>query len=171
MEPEQTLWKGTPSQVLHLPSLLLGLLFAGALTAAILLTAFVTGPIALAAAAAAWFVCLLPWMCKAIATRFDNYELTSERLHHRSGVLNRKIEVLELYRVKDMRLEMPLLFRIFGLSRIILETSDRSTPLVKLNGIAGGLALADLVRKNVETMRDRKRVREVDYESDDDFAA
>lgn len=169
MDSEQTLWKGTPSQILHLPSLFLGIVFAIALTVAALLTAVLTGPLAFAAIAAAWVVCLLPWLCKAVATRFDNYELTCERFRHSFGVLHRKIEVLELYRVKDMRIEMPLHFRIFGLSRIILETSDRSTPTVVLNGIPGGLALADLIRKNVETMRDRKRVREVDYESDDEL--
>lgn len=169
MDPEQSLWKGTPSQVLHLPSLLLGLVFAIALTAAALLTAVVSGPLAVAAIAAAWLVCLLPWACKAVATRFDNYELTNERLKHASGVLNRRHEVLELYRIKDMRLEMPLHFRIFGLGRIVLDTSDRSTPQVVLDGIRGSVGLSDLLRKNVEAMRDRKRVREVDYESDEDL--
>lgn len=167
MNAEEALWKGTPSQVLNLPALILGILVAGVVTAAALLTTLVVGPLVIPAIVAAWAICLLPWLCKAIATRFDNYELTTERLNHSEGVFSRSVEALELYRVKDMRLEMPLHFRIFGLSRILLETSDRSTPVVVLEGIHEGGKLADLIRRHVEIMRDKKRVREVDFEDED----
>jgi len=168
MSNEQILWKGTPSQVLNLPALLLGLLVGGVLTAVALLTTFVAGPLVIPIVAAVWVVCLFPWLCKAIATRFDNYELTNERLKHSSGVFSRSVDVLELYRVKDMRQELPFHFRLFGLSRILLETSDRTTPLVVLNAIHKGGAVADLIRSNVEIQRDKKRVREVDFEDDDE---
>lgn len=166
MSNEQILWKGTPSQVLNLPALLLGILAAGAITAAALLTTFVAGPLVIPVIAAAWVVCLFPWVCKAIATRFDNYELTNERLKHANGVFSRSVEVLELYRIKDMKQELPLHFRLFGLGRIVLETSDRSTPLVVLNAIHHCGEVADLIRSNVEIQRDKKRVREVDFEDD-----
>lgn len=167
MNSEETLWKGTPSQVLNLPAFLLGILVAGAVTAAALLTTLVIGPLVIPVIVGAWVICLLPWLFKAIATRFNNYELTTERLKHSRGVFSRSIDVLELYRVKDMRQEMPLHFRIFGLSRIFLETSDRTTPVVILQGIRDGGKLADLIRHRVEVMRDKKRVREVDFEDDD----
>lgn len=166
MSNEQILWKGIPSQVLNLPALLLGILAAGAITAAALLTTFVAGPLVIPVIAAAWVVCLFPWVCKAIATRFDNYELTNERLKHANGVFSRSVEVLELYRIKDMKQELPLHFRLFGLGRIVLETSDRSTPLVVLNAIHHCGEVADLIRSNVEIQRDKKRVREVDFEDD-----
>ena len=168
MSTEQILWKGTPSQVLNLPALLLGFLAAGVLTAAALLTTFVAGPLVIPVIAVAWVVCLFPWFCKMIATRFDNYELTNERLKHSCGVFSRSVEVLELYRIKDMRQELPLHFRLFGLGRILLETSDRSTPTVVLNAIHRSNEVADLIRSNVEAQRDKKRVREVDFEDDED---
>lgn len=168
MSNESTLWQGNPSQVLNLPAFLLGALIAAILTTVALFTLVMTGPLLIAVIAAIWAVCLLPWMTKALATRYDNYLLTSERLRHSRGIFNRNIEVLELYRVKDLRIELPLHFRIFGLSRIILETSDRSTPLVMLDGIKDGVAVSDLIRNQVETQRDKKRVREVDFDDDDD---
>jgi len=168
MSTEQSLWKGTPSQVLNLPALLLGVLAAGILTAAALLTTFVAGPLVVPVIAAAWAVSLFPWLCKTIATRFDNYELTNERLKHSRGVFSRSVEVLELYRIKDMKQELPFHFRLFGLGRILLETSDRSTPLVALNAIHRSGEIADLIRSNVEIQRDKKRVREVDFEDDDE---
>jgi uncharacterized membrane protein YdbT with pleckstrin-like domain len=103
-----------------------------------------------------------------ISTRFDNYELTNERLKHSSGVFSRNVDVLELYRVKDMKQELPFHFRIFGLGRILLETSDRSTPAVVLNAIHQSTEVADLIRRNVEAQRDKKRVREVDLEDDEE---
>ena len=99
MSTEQILWKGTPSQMLNLPVLLLGLLAAGVLTAAVLLTTFVAGPLVIPLIAVTWIACLFPWLCKVISTRFDNYELTNERLKHASGVFSRTIEVL----VDDVR--------------------------------------------------------------------
>ena len=168
MNSEEILWKGTPSQVLNLPALILGILLAAILTVAALLTAIVAGPLAIIAIAVAWVVCLFPWVCKAIATRFDNYELTNERLKHSSGVFSRSVEVMELYRIKDMRQELPFHFRLFGLSRILLETSDRTTPVVVLNAIHKGAEVSDLIRRNVEVMRDKKRVREVDLEDDEE---
>ncbi len=171
MTPETILWKGTPSQVLNLPALILGLLVGAILTTAALLTTFVAGPLVIPVIIVVWVVCLLPWIVKSIATRFDNYELTSERLKHSSGVFSRSIEVLELYRVKDMRQELPFHFRIFGLGRIMLQTSDRSTPEVVLNAIHHSSEVADLIRRNVEAQRDKKRVREVDFEDDEENGA
>lgn len=168
MNSEQVLWKGTPSQVLNLPALILGLLVGGVLTAAALLTTFVAGPLVIPLIIVVWIVCLLPWIAKSIATRFDNYELTTERLKHSSGVFSRSVEVLELYRVKDMKQELPFHFRIFGLGRILLQTSDRSTPDVVLNAIHRSTEVADLIRGHVEAQRDKKRVREVDFEDDGD---
>ncbi len=167
MTTEQILWQGTPSQVLNLPALVLGLLAGGVLTAVTLLTTFVAGPLVIPVIVVAWLICLFPWFCKGIATRFDNYELTNERLKHSRGVFSRSVEVLELYRIKDMRQELPLHFRIFGLGRILLETSDRSTPAVVLNAIHRCSEVADLIRSNVEAQRDKKRVREVDFEDDE----
>lgn len=168
MNSEQILWKGTPSQVLNLPALILGLLAGGVLTVAALLTTIVAGPLVIPAIIAVWVVCLFPWLVKMISTRFDNYELTNERLKHSSGVFSRNVDVLELYRVKDMKQELPFHFRIFGLGRILLETSDRSTPAVVLNAIHQSTEVADLIRRNVEAQRDKKRVREVDLEDDEE---
>ena len=167
MNEEQLIWKGTPSQVLNLPALFLGILAASALTVAALLTAVVTGPLALILIAVTWVVCLLPWLGKVIATRFHQYEVTNQRFKQITGVFSRRVEVMELYRIKDMELEMPFHFRIFGLSRIIMSTSDRTTPIIVMNAVRDGMKVSDQIRHYVEELRDKKRVREVDYEGDE----
>jgi hypothetical protein len=58
--------------------------------------------------------------------------------------------------------------RLTGLATIELETSDRSMPLLEVPAIHGGVELRELLRKHVELQRDRKRVRELDFEEGGD---
>ena len=90
------------------------------------------------------------------------YWLSDQRLRERRGVLFRKTEELELYRVKDISVEQPPLQRLFGRGRVVLRTSDRSTPIVVLSAIPTPLAVADLLRERVEACRVAKGVREID---------
>jgi uncharacterized membrane protein YdbT with pleckstrin-like domain len=95
------------------------------------------------------------------------FELTSERIRIYEGILNQKINEVELYRVKDTRLEKPFWMRIFGLSNIIMQTSDRSLPEVSILAVRGGVEIREKLRKQVEMLRDQKRVREVDFDGAD----
>lgn len=90
------------------------------------------------------------------------YKLTDERLTIKIGVLNRVTDELELYRVKDYVLDEPLISRIFGLSNIVLHTSDISNPVLRLEGIEKGSEILAKIRSNVEEQRRLKGVRELD---------
>lgn len=140
MAEERSVWNGTPSQVVNLPAfILLGLFF--------------------------WLVIpLLVMLWKWLVVKNIKYELTTERLRLRHGVLNKETDDLELYRVRDYKLEQPFWLRIFSLGNIVLKTSDRSHPLVTIKAIRDGEAMRELLRKYVEECRVRKQVREVDFE-------
>lgn len=97
-----------------------------------------------------------------LRTALHRYELTAQRLKERSGVISRQTEELELYRVKDIAVEEPLLQRLFGRGRVVLQTSDRSTPKVILNCIRSPREVARLLREQVEKCRVLKGVREID---------
>ena len=58
---------------------------------------------------------------------------------------------------------MPLIVR-FSLANIILDTADKTTPRVVLQGIPQAEELANQIRQHVETQRQRKRVREIDLD-------
>ena len=68
-------------------------------------------------------------------------------------------EDLELYRVRDTRLEQNLWERMFGLGEIVLFTSDASTPEIHLHYIRDAGRVRELIRKLAEARRDAKRVR------------
>ena len=88
------------------------------------------------------------------------YTLTAQRLRVQQGLLFRRTEELELYRVKDISVDQPLLQRLAGCGRVVLETTDRSTPHIVLDAIPDPLAVADLIRDFVEQCRVAKGVRE-----------
>ncbi|WP_353567733.1 PH domain-containing protein [Haloferula sargassicola] len=153
---EEILWKGRPSQWLNLGKYLAGLIGV----AGIAVAGMFSFPLIWAAAVLplAWMV----WVC--LQTRCRVYELTTERLRLYDGVFNQTIDEVELYRVKDTTMERPFWFRMFGLSNLHLDTSDRSHPQVTIKAVPDGIDLRETLRKQVEYWRDRKRVREVDFD-------
>lgn len=140
MSDEKSVWNGTPSQVINIPAFALwGIFF------------WLVIPI---------FIILWKWL----VVKNTKYELTTERLKIRHGVLNKKMDDLELYRVRDFKLERPFFLRLFSLGNIILQTSDKSHPVVILRAIQNGEDIREQIRNMVEACRVKKRVREVDYE-------
>jgi uncharacterized membrane protein YdbT with pleckstrin-like domain len=80
------------------------------------------------------------------------------------GIFNQKLDDVELYRVKDTSMERPFWYRLFGLSTLIIETSDRSQPHIQIKAVHDADNLRETLRKQVEFWRDKKRVREVDFD-------
>jgi len=110
-----------------------------------------------------WLVVpLLILLVRYLRTAMHVYELTPQRLRETAGLLSRQTEELELYRVKDVSIEEPLLQRIFGRGTVVLATSDRSTPVVILSCIPDPRGVADTIRNLVERCRVTKGVREID---------
>jgi uncharacterized membrane protein YdbT with pleckstrin-like domain len=90
------------------------------------------------------------------------YRLTTQRLTETSGLLSKDTQTLELYRVKDIAIEQPFMQRMFGRGRVVMVTSDRSTPRVVLSAISQPQRVASIIRDHVERARVTKGVREID---------
>ncbi|MBM4098074.1 MAG: DUF4339 domain-containing protein [Planctomycetes bacterium] len=140
-EGERLLWQGRPSQVVNLGKYILcGLFF------------WLVIPV---------FIALWRWL----EVRCVLYEVTDQRFRITHGVLNRRMDELELYRVKDTVFEQPFFLRIFSLANILIASSDIATPRAAILALPADEArrLRETIRDRVERLRDRKRVREVDY--------
>jgi uncharacterized membrane protein YdbT with pleckstrin-like domain len=140
MVQEVEVWSGSPSQLSRFKdycvALLLSLLLIGI-------------PYAL-------------WIYLDVKTR--RFELTTQRLKVHSGVLSKKTDELELYRVKDTRYEQPLMLRLFGLGNVIIVSSDSTSPVSMLSGIKDGHVVRERIRELVEERREQKRVRVAEVE-------
>ena len=138
MAEEKLIWHGTPSQVVNIPAFVFwGLLF------------WLVVPL---------FVILWQWL----VVKMTKYELTTERLRTRYGVINKKIDELELYRVRDYKLDQPIYLRIFSLGNIILQTSDLTNPTIRIRAIPNSEQVREQIRTYVEACRVKKGVRELD---------
>ncbi len=104
------------------------------------------------------------WLGRWFTNRATTYELTTQRLRITRGILNRRLDELELYRVKDYVLEQPLFLRLLGLGNLTLVSSDATTPTVALRAIRDAADVREKLRSAVQIERDRKRVRELDVD-------
>lgn len=107
---------------------------------------------------------LFMFIWRYLTTKFKKFEITNERIIEHKGVLSRTTDELELYRVKDIKLHQPFFLRLFKLSNIVLSTTDRSSSILIIKGIENGQDLRNILRKSVEERRDKKKVREIDFE-------
>jgi uncharacterized membrane protein YdbT with pleckstrin-like domain len=103
-------------------------------------------------------------LTRYLQTKNHVFELTTERLKITEGIFSKVTETLELYRVKDIEVLQPFIYRIVGLENIKVNTSDLSSPVVMLDGIPQDVGFADKMRNAVETVRMQKKVREIDIE-------
>lgn len=99
-----------------------------------------------------------------IVLRATRYELTSQRISLSRGVFSKTRDAMELYRVRDITVFEPFVFRMFGVGNVVLQTSDRTNRTFTFQAVKNPSDLADLVRQNVEGCRMRKGVREIDVE-------
>lgn len=90
------------------------------------------------------------------------YEITSEELRHYSGIIKRKQEYIELFRVKDLKIEKPLIYRLFGQGNLIIYSSDKTTPVFRLDAIKEPDEKYKVLRGLVDLNRREKHVFEVD---------
>jgi uncharacterized membrane protein YdbT with pleckstrin-like domain len=137
---EETVWRGTSSQWKNLGMYVLCGLFCWLIV-----------PIFIA-------------LARYLQTKCKVYELTTERLKITQGVFSKVTDTLELYRVKDLEMQQPFIYRLAGVENIHINTSDQSTPFVFVEAIPSSVGFADKLRNNVEIIRQQKRVREVDIE-------
>ena len=136
---EPIVWMGKPSQVTNLFAYIVCFLFSPLLFPLVI----------------AYYI--------YIKTKRTIYVITDERLRVYSGVFIRRIDDVELYRVKDTIYLQPFFLAWFGLCNIQLITSDATWGDAIIAGIPNGRMIREKIRHVVEKAREKKGVREVDY--------
>jgi uncharacterized membrane protein YdbT with pleckstrin-like domain len=97
------------------------------------------------------------------------YEVTPERLIVRRGIIFKSIDEIELYRIKDVRMDFSLLNQWAGIGTVCLTSSDettRSGDLV-MRHIDKAQARREEFRRLVDAARRLRGVREIDMVHED----
>jgi len=96
------------------------------------------------------------------------YELTEDRLILRKGIFVKSIDEIELYRVKDVRMDFTLVNQWAGIGTLGVDSSDETTrggPLV-IPHIERAAERREELRRLVDAARQKRRVRELDVAGD-----
>lgn len=90
---------------------------------------------------------------------FTRYSLSEDRLFVSVGLLNIKDDEILLYRVRDIDTSRTLWQRIFGVGTITVMSSDKSMPNLVLQNVKDPVFVKELLHKQVEDMKIKRRVR------------
>lgn len=110
-------------------------------------------------------VILIKWIGNLATT----YEVTADRLIIRRGIFNKSIDEIELYRVKDIRIDFSLINQWADIGTISILSSDETTgdvPLV-IADVDAARRRREELRALVDAARQKRRVREIDMHEDE----
>lgn len=96
-------------------------------------------------------------------SRATRYRITNQRVVVETGLLSKRLDQIDLYRIHDYVVERPLGQRLLGTGNLILRTQDRSTPAVTLHGLSTDVVvLYERLRNATEAEKRRRGVRVLD---------
>ena len=163
---ESVLWKGHPSQILNFWTfLVLGIVTTSGLY-------LIDGPVPVhewvsgvssIQVKTLWisFFVMIAWLI-ALMTLLTRYSVTNERLKKSRGLLVRKCDQMELYRIRDFQIKRPLALWLLGYGHITIHSSDRSHPTLTLLAIKRPERVIDVIRNQAEQVKKDRGVREFD---------
>jgi membrane protein YdbS with pleckstrin-like domain len=91
-----------------------------------------------------------------------HYQITSQRFNHQSGILTRTSDRIEMIDIDDVTFTQGIIERILNVGTIKLSSSDRTHPVILLQGISDVKRIADLID---DARRRERRKRGVHIES------
>jgi len=100
----------------------------------------------------------LGFLGRIIKTASLRWKITSQRIQTERGVLAKKIEVVELWRVEDISYAQSLWERLLNEANITLTSMDKSTPKLVISGLTHHRELYENLRAAIEKRRREQRV-------------
>ncbi|HSQ67777.1 MAG TPA: PH domain-containing protein [Polyangiaceae bacterium] len=93
------------------------------------------------------------------------YRITSQRVVIEYGVLSKRVEQIDLYRIVDFIVTRSFGQRIMGTGTITLDSTDKSTPDIRIEGVRTNvMGLYERMRAASLVEKQRRGVRTVDLE-------
>lgn len=112
---------------------------------------------------------LVLFVTKWFANLATTYEVTADRIVLHRGILRKSIDEIELYRVKDVRIDFSIINQLADLGTISIASSDETTrdgPLV-IADVERARARREQLRGLVNAARRERGVREIDMVHED----
>ncbi|MBK9072452.1 MAG: PH domain-containing protein [Myxococcales bacterium] len=85
--------------------------------------------------------------------RSIRFRVTSTNIEFERGILSKNIDVLELWRCRDVRYRQSLTDRMLGIAHIDIFTTDVTTPQIEMIGLPASRQLFEQIRDSIELQR------------------
>ncbi len=92
------------------------------------------------------------------ATRSTRWKITSRRIEIEQGLLSKRVETLELWKVRDVELRQTLVDRMFDVSSVLVTAQDNATPALEIRGLPGSRDVYDRLMTAVMNARQQRGI-------------
>lgn len=86
------------------------------------------------------------------------FRVSNTAIEHERGLLSKRIDVIQLWRVKDVSYRQTLTDRILGIAHVMVIASDATTPNLEIVGLPASRQLFENLRDAIEIQRQAKNV-------------
>ena len=90
--------------------------------------------------------------------RSERVGISNHRIETQLGILSRRLDTLELWRVNDIAFEQSIFDRLIGRTIITVYSQDKTAPVLRLVGLPGGQEIYRKLRDAVDRARQQRRV-------------
>ena len=106
------------------------------------------------------FTCGIYFNIVSVSRLYTRYTLTTERLKVTKGFFSKSVVEIELFRVKDTKVEQSFLNRLVGIGHIDVISSDQ-TGRIKLTNLPKALQRREEIMRLSNEARERKGIRTI----------
>ncbi len=98
------------------------------------------------------------WFAINLYRRSIKFRVTSTAIETERGFLSRRIDVLQLWRCRDVRFKQRLSDRLLGIAHVEVFAQDATTPHLEIVGMPASHELFEQLRDSIEIQRQAKNV-------------
>jgi membrane protein YdbS with pleckstrin-like domain len=157
--PRKTIYEGVPSWKAFFRHYILSTLLVGAVIAALVIlgkdwptmTRVLCVVIPLGAL-------LLFFLAVGLYRRSIRFRVTNTVIETERGFLSKRIDVLQLWRCRDVRYRQSLSDRILGIAHVDVFAQDATTPHLEIVGMPASRQLFEQLRDSIEIQRQHRNV-------------
>lgn len=92
-------------------------------------------------------IVVLILVMKIVRLKMTRYEVSPDRIEWSRGILDRRVDNLDMFRVIDLKMRRSVLDCIFGIGTVGLITTDKTDPKFEFEKIHRSRELYDIIKK------------------------
>jgi len=93
-------------------------------------------------------VVALGLLLKALKLKMIHYEVSADRIEYSRGILDRRVDNIDMFRVVDLKMRRSLLDCVFGIGTVALVTTDKTDPQFIFEKVRYCRDLYDIIKKS-----------------------